>query len=129
MMSRKHWIVALLILAIGFFSLAFLQQPAQAVQFITTITSDSPDPSSVGQNVSIRATVRREDGSFMQCAQVRVTNGVNSCYLWTMPPPGKVCCFTCYRYCYLSFPKQGKYVITATYLFGGSDTEPHTVIR
>ena len=129
MMSRKHWIVALLILAIGLFSLAFLQQPAQAARFITTITSDWPDPSMVGQRVTIRATVKGEDGSIVPCAQVRVTNGVNSCTLWNMPPPGKVCCFSCYQYCYLTFPKQGKYVITATYFWGGSsDTEPHTVI-
>ena len=128
-MSRKYWIVALLILAIGLFTLAFLQQPAQAVGLITTITSDSPDPSSVGQRVTVRATVKNGDGSPVMCARVKVTNGTNTCYLTYNPPPNMSCCTNCYQYCYLTFPKQGKYVITATYVWGGSsDTEPHRVI-
>lgn len=127
-MSRKYWIVAFLILAIGLFSLAFLQQPVQAVPYIVTITSDSPDPSSAGQNVTVRASVWNADGSVAYCAPVRVTSGIISCGLHNMPPPGKVCCTNCPQYCYLRFPKQGKYVITATHVWGGSDTEPHRVM-
>jgi len=130
-MSRKYWIVAFLILAIGLFSLAYQQQPVQAVPYIVTITSDSPDPSSVGQRVTIRATVRREDGSPVQCANVRVTNGVDSCILYYYPPPDRVCCTNCYQYCYLRFTKQGKYDIAAYYpAFSQiiADTEPHRVM-
>jgi hypothetical protein len=134
-MSRKYWIVAYLILAIGLSSLAFLQPSvrAQATSpYIVTITSDTPDPSSVGQRVTVRATVKSADGTPAQCVSVRVTNGVNSCTLLYNRIPAPPCPTYPYSYCYLTFPTKGKYVITASapfYLGSPTDTELHTVVK
>jgi hypothetical protein len=133
-MSRNYWIVVFLILTIGLSSLAFLQPSVRAQEisssYIVTITSDKPDPSSVGQRVTIYATVKKPDGTPAQCVPVIVTNGVNSCSLLYNRIPAPGCPTYPYSYCYLTFPAKGKYVITASaYLGTISDTELHTVVK
>ena len=133
-MSRKVWIVAFLILAIGVFSLAYLlpsiRAQADSPAYILTITSDRPDPSLVNQRVTVYATLKNADGTPAQCATIRVTNGFNTCTLMYNRNP-TFCSTALYPYCYLTFPAKGEYVITATFMTFGiyTDTKPHTVVK
>lgn len=140
-MSRKYWVVTLLIIAIVFLSLSFLQQSAQAgtppVRSIeqlpaalataqVVIKYDSPDPSLSEQSVSVGVNV---PNPLMCGGQVIVSNGTYTCSILIKQYPDH--CKTS-GVCGLRFPeKPGSYVITATYRFieKGTDTEPHRVVR
>ena len=89
----------------------------------TTITSDTPDPSAVGQSVTVNYSVTvLEPGAGTPTGSVTVSNGTTSC-------SGTVAAGTCS----LTFPTAGSHPLTATYAgdanFSGSASavEPHSV--
>ena len=95
---------------------------ALVVNTTTTITGDSPDPSVVGQNVTVTYTVVAQSGSNMPAGNVTVSDGVNSCM-------GTVAA----GQCTLALTTLGARTLTATYAgnanFNGSTSagEPHQV--
>ncbi|MDH3457561.1 MAG: Ig-like domain-containing protein, partial [Gemmatimonadota bacterium] len=87
----------------------------------TTVTSDDPDPSTVGQNVVVTYTVTSTGGT--PTGDVTVTDGVDSC-------TGTVGAGSCT----LALTTAGDRTLTATYagnvtFAGSADTEPHTVAQ
>ena len=91
----------------------------------TTITSDSPDPSLVGQSVTVNYNVAvNAPGAGTPTGSVTVSNGTTSC-------TGTVAAGTCS----LTFPTAGSHPLTATYAgdpnfsTSASAAEPHTVNR
>ncbi|HET9294201.1 MAG TPA: Ig-like domain repeat protein [Gemmatimonadales bacterium] len=85
----------------------------------TAITSDSPDPSVVGEAVTVNFTVTSSGGT--PTGTVTVSDGVDSCI-------GTVAAGTCG----LTLTTIGVGTLTATYagdgnFTGSADTEPHTV--
>ncbi len=88
----------------------------------TTITSDNPDPSVVGQTITVNYTVAvNAPGMGTPTGNVTVSDGVNSC-------TGTVAAGTCN----VALTTVGARTLTATYagdanFTGSSDTEPHQV--
>ena len=88
----------------------------------TTITSDNPDPSAVGQTITVNYSVTvNAPGMGTPTGTVTVSDGVNSCM-------GTVAAGTCN----VALTTAGARTLTATYAgdanFAGSmDTEPHQV--
>jgi CSLREA domain-containing protein/uncharacterized repeat protein (TIGR01451 family) len=88
----------------------------------TTITSDTPDPSSVGQPVTVKFTVAaKAPGAGTPTGNVVVTDGVDSCT--ASVAAGQ---------CDITFSTSGSRTITASYggdsnFLGSSDTNPHIV--
>ena len=92
---------------------------------LTTITSDAPDPSRVGQNVTVTFTVVvQSPGVGTPTGNVTVSDGTNSCT--ASVATGQ---------CVLNFSAIGNYSLTATYQgntnFNSSVSvvEPHTVCQ
>ena len=89
----------------------------------TTIVSDNPDSSAVGQNVTVLYTVvASAPGTGTPSGNVTVSDGVNSC-------TGTVAAGSCI----LALTTPGDRTLTATYASdtnfnGSSDTESHTVV-
>ncbi len=88
---------------------------------ITAITSDSPDPSVVGEAVTVNFTVTAVAGVGTPTGDVTVSDGAVSCM-------GTVAAGTCN----LAFTSAGAKTLTATYggdanFNGSSDIEDHTV--
>ncbi len=86
----------------------------------TTITSDQPDPSAVGQPVRVRVTVASSSGT--PTGSVTVSAGVGNSCTAAVAAGG----------CALTFTSAGDRTITATYagvdgFAGSSDTEAHSV--
>jgi hypothetical protein len=101
-------------------SVAHTVNPADTT---TTITSDTPDPSNVGQAVTVNFTVAPvSPGAGTPTGNVTVSDGVDSC-------TGTVAAGTCN----ITLTTQGARTLTATYAgdsnFNGSTSagEPHTV--
>ncbi len=92
------------------------------VNTTTAITSDSPDPSLVGQNVTVSYTVMPQSGSGTPAGNVTVSDGVDSCTATVAAGE-----------CTLALTTVGARTLTATYAgnanFNGSMSagEPHTV--
>src|SRR6185503_11313227 len=87
----------------------------------TTITSDNPDPSAVGQAVTVNYTVISGGGTPTGNIVVTVSGGVETC-------TGTVAAGTCT----LTLTSAGARTLTATYqgdanFTGSSDTEAHQV--
>ncbi len=95
---------------------------ALVVNTTTAITSDSPDPSLVGQNVTVSYTVMPQSGSGTPTGNVTVSDGVDSCMATVAAGQ-----------CTLAMTTVGARTLTATYAgnanFNGSMSagEPHTV--
>ena len=95
------------------------------VQTTTTITSDAPDPSTVGEVVRVNFTVARvEPGEGTPSGEVTVSDGVDSCTAGVAAGG-----------CDISLTTGGARSLTATYagdsnfLASTSAVEPHTVNR
>ncbi|GEM_PF-1984241 len=92
---------------------------------VTTITSDNPDSSAVGQSVTVNFTVvAAAPGSGTPTGNVTVSDGVNSCAGALMSGSGS---------CALALTTAGARTLTASYAGDAnfnpsSDTEPHTVV-
>ena len=90
----------------------------------TTIASDTPDPSTVGQTVSVAVNVAAVPaGAPTPTGTVTVTGGVANCTIPLVNGAGS---------CNIAFDSVGTKTITATYnpatgFSGSSDTESHTV--
>ena len=90
----------------------------------TLITADTPDPSGIGQNVSVTATVTGlPAGAPTPTGTVTITGGVAPCLLTLVSGTGS---------CDITFDTSGAKIITAVYnptgnFFSSSDTENHTV--
>jgi hypothetical protein len=88
-----------------------------------SITSDTPDPSAVGQNVTVNFTVvAAAPGAGTPTGNVTVSDGVNSCIATVAAGS-----------CTLAFTTPGTRTITATYagdpnFNGGTGTDSHNVV-
>jgi PKD repeat protein len=97
-----------------------------AVATITTITSDSPDPSVAGSVVTVNFGVTSPAGIPAGSVTVSITGS-------TPPPPCTVTLSNGTGTCQFTLNVVGDRLFTATYsggpgLSGSSDTEPHTVV-
>ncbi|MBS1967968.1 MAG: Ig-like domain repeat protein [Chloroflexi bacterium SZAS-1] len=96
--------------------------PAAKINTTTTITSDTPDPSTAGQAVTVSYTVVPASGSGTPTGNVTVSDGVNSC-------TGTVAA----GQCSITLTTVGSRTLTATYAGDGSYNgstsagAPHTV--
>lgn len=107
--------------ATGFAAVTSAQITLAAAPTVTTITSDSPDPSRTGVAVTVQFTVSSASGT--PTGSVQVKDGGDTCTGTLSGGQGS---------CSLPLNTAGSRTLTATYTgtngFGNSnDTEPHTV--
>jgi hypothetical protein len=107
--------------ASGFAAVTSAQITLAAAPTVTTITSDSPDPSRTGDAVTVQFTVSSASGT--PTGSVQVKDGGDTCTGTLSGGQGS---------CSLTLNTTGDRTLTATYTgtngFGSSnDTEPHTV--
>ncbi|MEM9557244.1 MAG: IPTL-CTERM sorting domain-containing protein [Acidobacteriota bacterium] len=94
----------------------------------TTITSDLPDPSMAGTDVSVGVSVSTDSGLLPPIGTVAVGDGVDTCSLILTPAGGA----TASGSCTLTLSTVGTRTLTASYqsdvsLCSSGDTEPHQV--